>query len=441
MTIPYIMGRDSITVMCDGVTHTIQADHVNYEALKDAIRSQAWDLVPDLVTPVKAMSHFVSTTQGRITITNDQVMYDGEVIHNSVATRILEIMKDGFDAQPLMRFLEKLMQNPSRTAVTELYDWLAGTRLPITEDGDFIAYKKVNDQFFDFYTGKVLNKPAELMTDAERAQLPVTVGGVTTEVVAGYTQLSMPRNQVDDNRDRTCSQGLHFCSLSYLPSYHGGRGRVLLVRINPADVVSIPSDYDFAKGRAWRYVVLAEHDAGETTEAFNTSVVSNTGEVIRDNSAAPKNEVMGVDFGSPARAEQVQHLLDVVGGRTWKSTPNDSVSQAENEGFDDAWDNRQPNIMRFSGSNLRDAVAYAQAYYKGYDACRGKLNVPGSTASPATVTTVTPVKSRRNPALVGYNQGRKDGAVFKFNLSTQEFTGSDRLKYEAAYIKGYDSVK
>lgn len=439
MTIPYIMGRDSITVMCDGVTHTIQTDHVNYEALKDAIRSQAWDLVPDLVTPAKAMAQFVSTTHGRITIEADQVMYDGAPIHNSVATRILEIMKDGFDAQPLMNFLEKLMQNPSRTAVTELYDWLAGTSLPITADGDFIAYKKVNDQFFDFYTGMVLNKPSALMSDAELSKLPVTVGNVTTEVVDGYTQLSMPRNQVDDNRDRTCSQGLHFCSLSYLPSYHGGRGRVLLVRINPADVVSIPSDYDFAKGRAWRYVVLGEHDAGERTEAFTTSVVSNTGDIIRDNSVAPKNEVMGVDFGPLGRAVQVQRLLDMVSGWPWKSSAGETASEAENHGFDDAWDNRQPDIMRFSGSNLRDAVAYAQAYYKGYDACRGKLNA----ITPATVTTVTPVKSNRNPALVGYNQGRKDGASFAalFDKSTQEFTGSDRLKYEAAYIKGYDSVK
>ena len=67
------------------------------------------------------------------------------------------------------------------------------------------------------------------------------------------------RNEVDDIRDNVCSNGLHFCSLSYIPKYHGGTGRVMIVKINPADVVSIPSDYDNAKGRCCKYTVIGEH--------------------------------------------------------------------------------------------------------------------------------------------------------------------------------------
>jgi hypothetical protein len=39
----------------------------------------------------------------------------------------------------------------------------------------------------------------------------------------------------------------------------------VIVKINPADVVSIPADYNDAKGRTWRYVVVGEmtlEDAG-----------------------------------------------------------------------------------------------------------------------------------------------------------------------------------
>mgnify|MGYP003351784896 CR=1 FL=1 len=55
MSFPYIVGRDSITVMVDGVTHTVNSDHMNYNALRDAIREARWDDVPELVTPARAI--------------------------------------------------------------------------------------------------------------------------------------------------------------------------------------------------------------------------------------------------------------------------------------------------------------------------------------------------------------------------------------------------
>jgi hypothetical protein len=68
----------------------------------------------------------------------------------------------------------------------------------------------------------------------------------------------MPREQVDKDRNNTCSVGLHFCSKDYLSSYGGASGHTMIVKINPADVVSIPSDYDNTKGRTWKYEVVGE---------------------------------------------------------------------------------------------------------------------------------------------------------------------------------------
>lgn len=440
MTVPFIIGRDMITVMVDGVTHTVSSDAPNYTKLKEAIRTKDWEAIPGLVTIAKSIESFGN---GSIVVQDGKVLYNGEELHNAVTGRIIEMVNEGFDASPLINFLSKLMANPSATAVRELYDWLAGTKLPITEDGDFIAYKKVREDFKDFYTGKVLNKPAELMTDQELAQMPQNVGGVTTEVVDGYTVLSMPRNQVDDNRDRTCSQGLHFCSLSYLPNYYGGRGRVLLVRINPADVVSIPSDYDFAKGRAWRYTVIGEHKAGELTEAFDTPVVSNTGEArtgARKQNAQNRvnTQVLGVDFGTEARAVQVQRLLDMASAQS-THVVGDTPDRARVHGFDDAWDDRQPSLHRFVGSNLRDAVAYAQGYYEGYDRCRGKVDELFTPAVVAASATTQPVMG--NPSLVGYNQGRRDRARgVAFGAGGNPYQGDAARKYDSSYAKGYDSL-
>jgi len=77
----------------------------------------------------------------------------------------------------------------------------------------------------------------------------------------------MPRDKVDNDRNRTCSTGLHFCSKTYLPAFGGSSGyRVMIVKVSPEDVVAIPSDYKNAKGRACKYEVVGEisHDKAQT---------------------------------------------------------------------------------------------------------------------------------------------------------------------------------
>jgi hypothetical protein len=130
------------------------------------------------------------------------------------------------------------MENPSFRAVSELYDFLEASQLPITEDGCFLAYKRIRSDYTDVHSGSFDN----------------SIGQV----------VSMPRNEVDEDKDRTCSAGLHFCSRAYLPHFCGDR--IVVLKINPADVVAIPSDYNNAKGRACRYEVIQELEAQEPAE-------------------------------------------------------------------------------------------------------------------------------------------------------------------------------
>jgi hypothetical protein len=126
--------------------------------------------------------------------------------------------------------MENLLENPSKRSVDELYGFLEKNNLPITPDGHFLAYKKVRNDYKDVYSGTMDNSPGQVVT--------------------------MPRNKVDDDKDRTCSVGLHFCSEGYLN--HFGGERVVIVKVNPRDVVSIPSDYNNTKGRACQYEVIGE---------------------------------------------------------------------------------------------------------------------------------------------------------------------------------------
>jgi hypothetical protein len=84
--------------------------------------------------------------------------------------------------------------------------------------------------------------------------------------------VEMERNRVDDDKTQTCSTGLHFCGMSYLN--HFGGERTVIVKINPRDVVSIPTDYNEAKGRACRYEVIGELGVNPE-EAFTAPVQEN----------------------------------------------------------------------------------------------------------------------------------------------------------------------
>ena len=247
---PYMYQGDSLTIHIEGRPHTINREtHPNYNKIIDAIRDEDWDSIPDLVDMTRAIANYTSGN-GDIEVRNGDVYFDGRPFANALTDRLLGMLEEGFPVDPLCNFISNIKQNPSKRAVDELYGFLEKNSLPITPDGHFLAYKKVRDNFKDIHSGTFDN----------------SVGSVC----------EMPRNEVDEDKDRTCSSGLHFCSLEYLPSFgYGSDNRVVIVKINPADVVSIPSDYNNAKGRTCRYEVVDEHGAEnrDYEEAFDSIVV------------------------------------------------------------------------------------------------------------------------------------------------------------------------
>lgn len=232
MSYPHIISNDAVTVFIDGEAKTFQKTHGQFESIVDAIRDAAWEQVKYLVNIPLAVK---TETQGRVNIVNDrEVWVDGELIHNSLTQRIVSMVVAGNrNFKHLTLFLENLKDNPSQRAIFELYDFLSACDLPITSDGHFLAYKKIRSDYTDIYSGSFDN----------------SIGSIC----------QMDRDLVDEDKHRTCSAGLHFCSKDYLSHFGSMSGnRVVIVKINPADVVAIPADYNNAKGRTWRYEVVGE---------------------------------------------------------------------------------------------------------------------------------------------------------------------------------------
>lgn len=235
----YIVGRDGVTVYIQGRSYTVASGSSQYNDILTAIKKgKSEKKLLRLLDTEKAITNYC---RGNVQINDGVLLYKGEELRNSITVKIVQMMEEGTTIDPMVNFLENLKENPSRTAQQELYDFLEAGDLPITPDGYFLAYKSVDSSYRDYHSGKFDN----------------SIGAVC----------EMERGDVCDDRNITCSHGLHFAQYSYAKGFGTG-GHLMVLKIDPADVVSIPRDYNNTKGRCSRYEVIAEtsYDAGQGVE-------------------------------------------------------------------------------------------------------------------------------------------------------------------------------
>jgi hypothetical protein len=267
--VSYIKQGDKVLIGHEGQTFTVGPDHINYEAVLTKIKEGQLKDLPALANVADAVERYA---RGSIEIVDGVVMYDGKEVHNVVCDRIVDLMEAGEEIDPLIMFLENLLDNPSETAINEMYLFMEANNMAITPDGHFLAYKTVRSNYRDYYSGKIDNSVGQIV--------------------------EMDRQGVDPIRDRLCSHGLHFCGLSYIKNGPMRTAHIMIVKINPRDVVSIPSDYANAKGRCCRYEVVAEHEGEDRTtrEAFgyvdrnHSSIAPKAADVARYKQEVPAEQ-------------------------------------------------------------------------------------------------------------------------------------------------------
>lgn len=217
-------------------------------AMESSNSNVNWEEIRSMFIPKLNVNEIIGDEErhnfksGRLTCKDGRFFYRGYELKNYLVKRILEIKREADESgqsmkhmiKPMLHFLDNLMNNPSNNSVAQLYRFVEHTKMPITEDGCLLAYKIIRSNYTDKYTGKFDN----------------SVGAV----------VEMDRNQVVDDPNQTCSSGLHFCSYNYATGFFNNHNedRMVVIKINPADVVSIPVDYRNEKGRCCKYEVLYE---------------------------------------------------------------------------------------------------------------------------------------------------------------------------------------
>lgn len=235
-TVVIITPQNVAITLSDGTQHNVNREKGEFSKVVELALSEQYEEMMKYVDIANAVKVFTFGTD--IKIEGGLLYYNNQEVDSSIATRIVEeSTKSGGDVERYVNFFRKLYKNPSYKAVEHTYDFMVHNDLEILPNGDIKAWKSVN---------VVDNVP------------------IAAQNVPNWkdTTIEMPRNQVEDNPNITCSHGLHIASKEYAENYSS---LLLEVSVSPEDIVSVPVDYKNQKCRCCKYTVLTGMEAPEGT--------------------------------------------------------------------------------------------------------------------------------------------------------------------------------
>lgn len=176
-----------------------------------------------------------------LVVAEDGVYFEGEKIFNTAAERIIDLKLLGLPFENLTRFLSRLMQNPSKNSREQLYRYIDHHGVTITEDGNMLMYKAVLEDMRSWHEG-------EAYVDGKlvKGKIPNPVGST----------ISMDREKCVDDPHVACNSGLHVGAWDYVGKFGNDANVILLIEVDPRDVVSIPHHESSKKIRCCKYTVL-----------------------------------------------------------------------------------------------------------------------------------------------------------------------------------------
>ena len=261
----YVVTNNVLMINYGGKSYVVNKNNVKFEDIKKLLQRGRYKSAVEMsVFSTEMVDEY---THGNIIVRDGTVYFKNKKVTSKVVNHIKQFKKKGIDYTHLVKFLDKLMLNPSEHVVSELYDFIKSGTISITPDGNILAYKRVeynnNGDLVDKYTQSIIHN------------------------VGSY--IEMDRKLCNMNRDVHCSTGFHFCSLEYLPNYGSSQNdsdTIVIMEINPKDVTSIPSDYNYTKGRCCAYYVAEIHPYDDRTNIF-TKPVMTVGEITNKRKSIP----------------------------------------------------------------------------------------------------------------------------------------------------------
>lgn len=226
----YLATPNSIIIVgTDGKPVIVNQDHLNFNKIKAQLEADS-TYNPLLLEPVKALTAFEHMG---LSYDGKNITFMGRTFQSQMFDRLIDAIRDVTPEDELKRlfaFVRRTLNHPDKVTAERIFDFARCNSIELTDEGNMICYKKVRADYKDVHSGKFDNSPG--------------------------TVVSMPRQMVEHDHNKTCSPGLHFASIGYMKHFSGAR--IVSVLVDPADVVGMPYDYNDTKGRACKYIVLED---------------------------------------------------------------------------------------------------------------------------------------------------------------------------------------
>lgn len=227
MQVNYHLLRNSVILNFSSRTESIADSDSRFNDIVQAIKDNKLADIPTIVD-----RNALYLTDRGVDVVHGLVRIDGESLPSELNSKLLQLIELKLPLLPLINFWRKLKNNPSFNSRLMLYKFLDHNGHPITQEGKFVAYRAVRNDFLDKHTGTIDNSVGK--------------------------EVRIDRSQVDDNPNNTCSHGLHVATFSYAQGFASGDDKLLEVHVDPADVVCVPVDYNGTKMRVSAFTVVAE---------------------------------------------------------------------------------------------------------------------------------------------------------------------------------------
>lgn len=259
----------TVTLLSDGLVLIADRNHPRFSGIEEAVQSlqargYTWQVPEDeqesfhrLFDMRRAVEEAFQLTD-RITLVGSLLHFDGKPVESVLADHVLRAIRQGLDKSaymPFIRFWERVQANPSEHSRENLMRWLMSEEFTVTDDGHIVGYKGVNDDF-----GSCTAGPGFVNGQYQHGHLDNTPGNV----------VEVARSYVTHDPALGCAQGLHVGTWKYAHNF--GR-KTLEVWVDPADVVSVPTDCNGEKMRVSKYTVKRQLQEGYSLAVLDTKPV------------------------------------------------------------------------------------------------------------------------------------------------------------------------
>ena len=332
-----VISDHTVTFFAQSRMFTIQSDHINYKTIRDHLIAEPYAEAGPLIELADVRVAIQNADpEGLLQVRRRRALVQGQA--SSAASGSTKSWASARRVSPSSRSSrasKACSSNPSMRARERFPIFAEVSGFGFLKDGRMGAFKAVRADFLDIHSGKFDNSPGKVV--------------------------SMPREDVDDDPEKTCSAGFHLGALSYVQNFghittNGDTSnKVVFCAFWPEHVVAIPVDYDGKKMRVWQYEVL-EEVAPESVQEFlkARSLIINPTEVKTSYQIGYAKGYADGDYG----AELASHYAD---NADEQRGYNAGHSDGEEElPFDDTDRGVEPED---------DRSPYDRGYAHGHDDC------------------------------------------------------------------------